>query len=117
VAFEDDYRSYRDAIASAIRGARPHLEVSVVSEVEVLPAEVAYFDPHLVITSQPSPANHNGRLSWIQLSLDPNQQSLMCVDGEQWKHLNPSLEELLDAIDETERVIRMTGQRSGRGAC
>jgi hypothetical protein len=83
----------------------------------VLQAEVAYFDPHLVITSQPSSTNHNGRLSWIQLSVDPNQPSLMCVDGNQWESLNPSLEELLDRVDETERVVRTTSQRSGTGEC
>jgi hypothetical protein len=83
----------------------------------MLRTEVAYFDPHLVITSQPSSTNHNGRLSWIQLSVDPNQPSLMCVDGNQWESLNPSLEELLEAIDETERVVRRTSQHSGTGEC
>ena len=71
----------------------------------MLRTEVAYFDPHLVITSQPSSTNHNGRLSWIQLSVNPNELSLMYVDGNQWESLNPSLEELLEAIDETERVV------------
>ena len=84
----------------------------------MLRAEVAYFDPHLVISSQPSLlTNYNGRLSWIQLSLDPNQLSMMCVDGQQWQSLNPSLEELLDAVDEAERVVRTTSQRSGTGEC
>jgi hypothetical protein len=84
----------------------------------MLRTEVAYFDPHLVITSQPSPTNHNSRLSsWIQLSVDPNQPSLMYVDGNQWESLNPSLEELLKAIDEIERVVRTTSQRSGTGEC
>jgi hypothetical protein len=77
----------------------------------MLRTEVAYFDPHLVITSQPSSTNHNGRLSWIQLSVNPHQPSLMCVDGNQWESLNPPLEELLEAIDETERVVRTTSQR------
>ena len=62
VAFEDDYRSYREAIASAIRSARPHLELAV-GDLGILRTEVAYFDPHLVITSQPSSTNHNGRRS------------------------------------------------------
>jgi hypothetical protein len=88
-----------------------------VGEVEVLRAEIAYFDPHLVITSQPSSTYHNGRLSWIRLSIDPDQPSMMCVDGQQWQPLNPSLEELLDAVYETERVVRTTSQRSGRGEC
>ncbi len=116
VAFEEDHRSYADAIATAIQSARPQLEVAV-GDVAVLRAEVAYFDPHLVISSQPSLTNHNGRLSWIQLSLNPSQPSLMCVDGQQWTPLNPSLEELLDAVDETERVVSMTSQRSGSGEC
>ena len=80
----------------------------------MLRTEVAYFDPHLVITSQPSSTNHNGRLSWIQLSVNPNELSLMYVDGNQWESLNPSLEELLEAIDEVERVVRTTNQRSER---
>ena len=97
-----------------MRSARPYLEVAV-GDLGILRTEVAYFDPHLVITSQPCPTNHNGRLSWIQLSVNPNQPSLMCVDGNQWESLNPSLEELLEVIDETERVIKMRSQRSGRG--
>jgi hypothetical protein len=83
----------------------------------MLRTEAAHFDPHLVITSQPSSTNHNGRLSWIQLSVNPNQPSLMYVDGKQWESLNPSLEKLLSVVEETERVVRTTSQRSGTGEC
>src|ERR687886_54246 len=53
VASEEKYRIYRDSIARAIRNARPRIEVAVCDE-EMLEAEVARFDPHLLICNSPS---------------------------------------------------------------
>ena len=49
VAFEDDYRTYADALATAIRAARPHLNVATTVGLEALQAEVTHLDPHLLI--------------------------------------------------------------------
>src|SRR4028118_1571293 len=103
VAFEDTYRAYGDAIVRAIRNTYPRLEVLAVPEVRELEAEVALFDPHLVITSRssyPAPlASRRGRLSRVKLSVDPNQPSLLCVDGQHRESLNPSPEGVAAVVE------------------
>jgi hypothetical protein len=79
IAFEGEYRAYR---------------------------EIARFDPHLVIYSQPNTANPNGRPAWVELPLGPDQVARICLNGEYSESSNPALEELLRAVDETERLLR-----------
>jgi len=115
VAFEDDYRAYADALARAIRAARPHLEVATLG-LETLRTEVARLDPHLVISSSPNPVppeQEEGRLAWVELSVDPHRPSKFCLSGRRWESLNPSLEELLGVIEETERLLVGSSRRSG----
>ena len=115
VAFEDDYRSYADALATAIRAARPHLNVATVG-LETPQAEVTHLDPHLVICSSPNPAaeqQEEGKLAWVELSVDPHRPSRFCVSGRRWESLNPSLEELLDVVEETEQLLVGSSRRSG----
>jgi hypothetical protein len=107
VAFEDNYRAYACALATAISAARPRLDVATVG-LEALQMEVARLDPHLVICSLPNPAAavQEGRLSWVQLSVDPHQPSKFCLlNGRRWESLNPSLEELLGVVEETESLL------------
>jgi len=117
VAFEDDYRAYADALAKAIRAARPHLDVSTVG-LEVLQAGVELLDPHLVICSSPNPVppkqeEEGELLGWVQLSVDPHWPSKFCLRKRRWESLNPSLEELLAVIEETERLLLDSSRRSG----
>ncbi len=99
VAFEDEYRAYADALVSFIRARRPHLDVATVG-LEALQAQVGRFDPHLVICSLPKPdTGENSRLSWVELSVDPYRPSRFCINGHRWESLNPSLMELLGAIE------------------
>jgi hypothetical protein len=115
VAFEDDYRAYADALAKAIRAARPHLDVSMVG-LEPLLTEVARLDPHLVICSSPNPAaeqQEEGKLAWVELSVDPHRPSKFCVSGRRWESLNPSLGELLGVVEETEQLLVGSSRRSG----
>ena len=120
VAFEDDYRVYGEVIVSAIRSTRSHLDVAAVAGIRDLEAEVARFDPHLVISSSRQPpllSGQHSRLSWVELSVDPNRPSLICIDGHRWESFNPSLQELLDVVDETELVLVGASQQTGEGAC
>ena len=104
VAFEDRYRIYGDSIARALRNARPHIEVAVC-ERGVLEAEMARFDPHLVICSPPIPLEVvDGRLGWVELSPHPEGTWMIYVGGRCWESLNPSLKELLSVVDETEEL-------------
>ena len=122
VAFEDTYRVYGDAIVSEVRSTYPLFEVVAVADPRELEAQVALFDPHLVITSSSShptsPASRYGRLSRVKLSVDPNQPSLLCVDGQVRESLNPSLEELLDVIEDTEsELVGAPSRETGEGEC
>lgn len=122
VAFEETYWAYGDAIVRAIRDTYPRLEVGAVADLRELEAEVALFDPHLVITSRSSPpaplASRRGRLSRVKLSVDPNQPSLLCIDGQRRESLNPSLEELLDVVEDTESMLVGTpGRETGEEEC
>ena len=114
VAFEDDYRAYADALAKAIRAARPHLDVAMVG-LETLLTGVARLDPHLIICSSPNPAanQQEGKLAWVELSVDPHRPSKFCVSGRRWESLNPSLEELLGVVEETEQLLVGSSRRSG----
>ena len=115
VAFEDDYRAYADALAKAIRAARPHLDVAMVG-LEALLTEVARLDPHLIICSSPNPAaeqQEEGKLAWVELSVDPHRPSKFCMSGRRWESLNPSLEELLGVVAETEQLLVGSSRRSG----
>jgi hypothetical protein len=113
VAFEDDYRSYADALATAIRAARPHLNVATVG-LEAPQAEVTHLDPHLVICSSLDPfLEQEGKLlAWVELSVDPHQSSRFCASGRRWESLNPSLEELLSVVDETEQLLNSNSRRA-----
>jgi hypothetical protein len=114
VAFEDDYRVYADALAKAIRAARPHLDVAMVG-LEPLLTEVARLDPHLIICSSPNPAaeqQEEGKLAWVELSVDPHRPSRFCVSGRRWESLNPSLEELLGVVEETEQLLNSSSRRA-----
>jgi hypothetical protein len=105
VAFDDEYRSYRDVIASAIRILRPCTEV-VTSDFDALEEELARFDPHLVICSCPRPANSGGVAAWIELSLGLAGPARICIGGHYWEVQNPNLETMLKSIDKVERLIQ-----------
>ncbi len=106
VAFEDDYRAYASALAKAIGAARPHLDVATVG-LEALQTEMTRLDPHVIICSSPNPApleQQEGNLAWVELCVDPHRPSKFCVGGRRWESLNPSLEELLGVVEETEQL-------------
>ena len=105
VAFENESRVFRDAIASVIRINRPRVEV-VAAELGVLGSKVAQFDPHLVICSQPNTVDPSSRSAWFELPPDPNRLAEICLDGLRVETANPALEELLRVVDETEKLIR-----------
>jgi hypothetical protein len=56
VAFEDEYRTFRDVIAAAIGASRPHIEVATAG-IEALAEEIARFDPQMVVCNRPNTLN------------------------------------------------------------
>jgi hypothetical protein len=108
LAFEEEYRVYREVIAAAIRALRPHAEVST-STLEELGERIEAFDPDLVICTQAGSIGQRGRIAWVELSVDPLRPSKIRVGRRCSERTNPSVEALLAVVDEVEEVV-------GRGA-
>jgi hypothetical protein len=105
VAYEDEYRVYREVIAAGIQILRPHLEVDT-SSLEALGERIERFDPHLVICSQPNTVDSGGRPAWVEHSVDHLRPSTICVGGNCSERADPSLEILLEVIDEVEKLVQ-----------
>ncbi len=99
VAIEDDYRVYRETIAAGLRILRPHAEVKD-APLEALEEELERFDPQVVICGGHADVEPDDRLIWIELSLDPTQPTKISIYGRHLERTNPTVEELLKAIDE-----------------
>jgi|SRR5215210_5119132 len=112
VAFEHNYRAYRETIAAAIRVLRPGVEVETIS-LEVLREHIERFAPHLVICSQSNTIDAGSRLAWVELSLDPLHPSKICVGRRYSERTNPTLGMLLEVIDEVEELTQ-TLQRGSK---
>ncbi len=105
-------RSYREAIGSAIRGLRPHVEVEVV-EPGMLASEVVRLDPELVVCGQPNTVAPNGRLAWFEYR-PYDDWAEFCLDGRRSKLADVQLDDLLSIVDEAEELTRTAG---GVGGC
>jgi hypothetical protein len=91
VAFEDQYRSYREVIAAAIRVLRPQVEVST-TDLDGLGAQVARLNPRVVISSQEGPAGLRPGVTWFEVPLEVGP----------WTQV--TLEALLEVIDAAENL-------------
>ena len=105
VAFEDEFRAYRQTLAVAIRILRPDAEVVTVEAHEIREV-VECSGPDIVICSLPKVSDTNCVRAWIELSLDPTQPTKVRVDGEYSEMINPTLDALLVIIDEVEQLTR-----------
>jgi hypothetical protein len=112
VAFEDDYRAYREVIAAGIQVLRPHIEVQAAS-LEALGERIERFDPHLVVCRRPDTVDPGGRLAWVELSVDLLRPAKICVGGRYSERINPTLVVLLTVIDEVEELIGMKEDLQG----
>jgi hypothetical protein len=86
VAFDDQYRTYREVIAAAIPVLRPQVEVSI-ADLEGLEAQVARLNPQVVISSQNRPPSLRPGVTWVQVPLEVGPRT------------QPTMKTLLEAID------------------
>ena len=112
IAFEDEYRIYRDTIAAAIRILCPRAEVETAG-LDEIGERIARFDPHVVVCSRPNTVDQGGRLAWVQLPMNPTRPTKVCAGGRYSELTNPTLEVLLRVIEETERLVQTKGARVG----
>ena len=113
VAIEDEYRAYREVIAAGIETLRSGTEVAAIG-LDQLEGELACFDPGVVVCSRSGgTAEAEGRLAWVELSLDPTRPTKISLGGRRSESTNPALETLLAVIDEAEGFPRT--RRSPKG--
>ena len=109
---EDEYRAYREVIVAALEALRPGTKVATVG-LDQLGGELARLDPQVVVCSRPgSLAEAEGRLAWIELSLDTTRPTKVSVGGRRSESVNPTLETLLAVIDEAEGLPQTPLARS-----
>jgi hypothetical protein len=105
VAFEDDYRAYREVIATGIRVLRPSAEVCTINPAG-LEVEIKHFEPQVIISTQPEAAADTYDVpAWIELNIDPLLPSKIRVDDCRWESTNPTLDVLFDVFDKVEELI------------
>ena len=104
VSFEPTYHAYQGVIAASIQVLRPHTEVETTTP-ETLGETIERLDPEIVICNRPNTVDPNGRVAWVELSLDSIRPSKICLGGRHAESTNPTLEVLLRVIDEVEEVI------------
>ena len=115
LALEEEYRTYMEAMAAAIREFRPHMEVVAISgSSEDLEAETNRLEPQLIICSPPVPENPvDERLALIELSPDSAQSTNFRVGERHWQSANPTLGEILSVVDETKGLFRASREQGG----
>ena len=105
VIFEDDYRSYREAIAHALEILRPHADVTVAG-LDALDAEIKRIAPDLVICSQPNAGDACGALVWVEIPCDPTRPTAVCLEGRRSETTHLTLNEMLSIVDAAEALCR-----------
>jgi hypothetical protein len=80
VAFEDQYRTYREAISTVIGMLRPQVEVTTTN-LKDLEGEPADLEPRVVICSRDRPANLPPGIPCAYVSLDvgPTSQATLAT--------------------------------------
>jgi len=107
VAFEDDYRAYREVIAAGITVLRPNTEVATTRPQE-LAHEMARFDPKVVVCTQPQEQPQEATspppapVAWIKVPTDPTQPTEVLLAERRWTSSGLTLDALLEVIDEVE---------------
>ena len=107
MAFEDDYRAYREVIAAGIAVLRPNTEVATTRPQE-LAHEMARFDPQIVVCTQPqeqpqeATSHPTAPVAWIKVPTDPTQPTEVLLGERRWTSSGLTLEALLAIIDEVE---------------
>jgi hypothetical protein len=99
VAYEDNYQLYRETIVSVLRILRPEAEVKSTN-LEAFEEGLGRFDPEVVICGGHKEEESASRLAWIVLPVDPTLPTRIRVEGLHVERTNPTVEQLLEIIEE-----------------
>jgi hypothetical protein len=101
-------RSYREAVALTLTRHRPRLEVRIAPP-EDLDREVEHFEPHLVVCNEATQMVRENVLSWVQILFEDGLDATITLDGPTSEVHDISTEDLLGAVDETEKIVSSRG--------
>lgn len=104
VSFEERHRVYGEALASVIAARRPRVEV-LHCELNRLGEQIEELDPYMVVCSEPNTSDPGGRPAWIELSVEAEENSRLCVAGDYEEAVNPDLSLVLSVIDRAEYLF------------
>lgn len=105
LAFEEDYRSYREVIAATIRVLRPHVEVST-TDPEGLEREVARLRPQLIVSCRPKATFRSPTMAWIKVASDkPTRPSEVWLGQDRWETVDPVMKTITQIVDSIEQKL------------
>lgn len=111
VALEDEYRVYREVLAAGVQALRPGVRVATTVP-SGLPEEMARFDPQVVICSDPHATDSKPTTTWVKISTDPSQPTLVRLGDRDFERRNPDFDALLEVVDEAGRLA--TGEEGDK---
>src|SRR5947209_255484 len=99
-----ELRSYREAIGKALQYKHPQAQVHI-ADPEIFDLEMMYFEPHVVICSQTTPAVRDAALCWVKiLMVGQDLRAVVSVGGKCKIVSDITLSELLSLIEEAEAL-------------
>lgn len=105
VAYGDEYRAYREAIAAGVRLLRPHTEVSTAAPAD-LGAELERFSPQMVVCGVPGRPDPGLATAWVGLPAEVGRPARVRVGEGRRETVGLTLEGLLRIVDEAEELVR-----------
>jgi hypothetical protein len=113
VAYDDEYRAYREVIAAGIRALRPRVGVATCTPDELPGGGPELFDPQVVVCGRPGIADPGDAPAWVELPAEPELPAKIRVGGSRRTSVSLELEGLLVVIDEAEKLVRARAGRAG----
>jgi hypothetical protein len=104
VLLANEPRAYREVIAETLRGLRPNAEMLEVEPAE-LDDSVRRFDPDVVICSGVTDTVRERVPVWVDLYPEYEARSIVSVGGIREELPDITLEDLLAAIDQAEKLV------------
>jgi hypothetical protein len=101
-------RMYREAIALAVRRARPHSEVMLAPE-DLLDGQVGDFEPHVLVRNDSDREMPEGQLGGVVCRVEvlytDGMAARISVGGRSYTIEDASMDDLLSLVDEAEGLV------------
>jgi hypothetical protein len=116
VAHDDEYRAYREVVVAGIRALRPGCTVAACTPDNLLGVELERFAPPVVVCGRQGVADPGDTPAWVELPSEFGRPARVRVGGNRRSAASPTTEDLLEIIDEAEKLYRLQAGRSARSA-